>query len=387
MRKEREAVTNDSDNAPVRRRVWDAPVRVMHALLVLCVAGAWLTRHADRIDLHALFGYLATIAVALRVAWGFVGSRHARFRDFAYSPAAALAYVGDAMRGRARHYTGHNPAGSWAVYLLLASIAATCVTGLVAIAAMHGLGPLAPMPASDEAARLAWDAHEMLAWLVLALAMAHLAGVAWGSHVHRENLAAAMASGMKLDHGGGHADVPARRGFAAAILVVAIALAAILLGVLAPRDVQGRESLEAAARESLAASAWGKECASCHLAYAPPLLPLRTWKRMLREQDRHFGEDLSLDASSVEALLAQARGWTRSSWAARALASSAPLAQEPLRITALAFWRETHSRLDPAELKPPFVAGPHECDGCHADAHSGTFHPRMIRKAKPRTSS
>jgi hypothetical protein len=46
-----------------------------------------------------------------------------------------------------------------------------------------------------------------------------------------------------------------------------------------------------------------------------------------------------------------------------------------------------HARLEAAEIAPPQVAGPHECDGCHADAASGTFHPRMIRKAKPKVTS
>ena len=40
-------------------------------------------------------------AIAFRLVWGFVGSTHARFRDFAYGPGAATGYLRDLVRGRA----------------------------------------------------------------------------------------------------------------------------------------------------------------------------------------------------------------------------------------------------------------------------------------------
>jgi cytochrome b len=375
-----------SGSAPAPR-VWDLPVRVTHALLIASIAGAWLTRHADRIDAHAFFGYAATLLVAFRIAWGFLGTRHARFADFAYSPAAALAYLRDAMRGRVRHYTGHNPAGSWSVYLLLAAIAAACATGMAASAGMHAMGPLAALPVGEALARGAWRWHEALAWAVLAIAAAHVAGVAWGSRVHRENLVAAMVTGRKRDHGRGGAAVPARAAVAGSLAAGVCAIAILVWTVLAPRDVALREAAEKTAARALAATAWGKECSSCHLAYAPAVLPMRSWVRTLEEQDRHFGEDLSLSASAAARLLDEARAAAAPSWAARALADSAPPDAAPLRVTEVPYWRRVHARVPREQLAPPWASGPHECEACHADAHSGKFHPRMIRKAKPRIRS
>ena len=36
----------------------------------------------------------------------------------------------------------------------------------------------------------------------------------------------------------------------------------------------------------------GEECGSCHLAFAPSMLPASAWKRMMGDLANHFGDDL-----------------------------------------------------------------------------------------------
>src|SRR5690349_14470667 len=111
--------------------VWDLPLRLFHWLLAASFAGAFVTAESERWrDIHAMLGYTVVVLVALRIAWGFVGTRHARFASFAYSPSRVVSYLRSLASGEPDHYAGHNPAGSWVIYGLLVSAIAVGATGL-----------------------------------------------------------------------------------------------------------------------------------------------------------------------------------------------------------------------------------------------------------------
>ena len=52
-----------------RVKVWDRTVRVLHWVLVLSVAVAWLST-LRFVDLHQPVGYLTLVVVLLRGVWG-----------------------------------------------------------------------------------------------------------------------------------------------------------------------------------------------------------------------------------------------------------------------------------------------------------------------------
>ena len=193
------------DLTPVR--VWDAPVRLVHWLLVLCFAGAWLTAESERLHLlHITLGTTAGGLVAFRLVWGGVGSRWARFTSFVRPPSHAVAYLQALAAGRPPHHTGHNPAGGWAVLGLLALVATTVGLGW--------LTELELLPASLE------EAHEAGATVLLLLVGVHLAGVLVGSLAHRENLPRAMLTGRK--QGLPEDDIGAPRRWVAGVLLLAV---------------------------------------------------------------------------------------------------------------------------------------------------------------------
>lgn len=100
--------------------VWDLPTRWFHWLLALSFAGAWFTSESERYsDLHVMLGYTLLGLIAFRLVWGAVGTQHARFADFAFSPAKVVQYVKSLLSGKPEHYLGHNPAGAVAIFLLL----------------------------------------------------------------------------------------------------------------------------------------------------------------------------------------------------------------------------------------------------------------------------
>ncbi len=165
-------------------RVWDPFVRIFHWGLVGLFVLAFMT--GDEIEgLHIAAGYGIVALLVLRVAWGFVGPRHARFADFVRPPRAVLGHLRDMARRRAPRHLGHNPAGGAMVLALLAMLAAISATGI--------------MMTTDAFWGAQWveDLHEALVNVTLGLIILHLLGVAFASFAHGENLVRAMFTGRK----------------------------------------------------------------------------------------------------------------------------------------------------------------------------------------------
>lgn len=164
--------------------VWDLPTRIFHWLLAGSFAGAFLTAESERMrNVHVVLGYTVLGLVAFRLVWGFFGTRYARFSSFRYGPRRVLEYLKSILTGAAQHHVGHNPAGSWAIFGLLALAVAAAASGWFVF--------------NDLGGNLAEGLHEALASAMLALVAVHVAGVAVSSLLHRENLVRAMWDGRK----------------------------------------------------------------------------------------------------------------------------------------------------------------------------------------------
>lgn len=185
-------------------RVWDPVVRLGHWIVVAAFFTAYFTED-DFLTVHVWAGYLVGAVVVVRLVWGLVGTRYARFSDFVRSPAVVLGYLGDMVRRRERRYLGHNPAGGAMILALLLSLAVTVTSGIVLYAYDEGAGPLAPLLVETASGRGAYEEaedvweeiHEVFSNLTLLLVVLHVAGVVFASLVHRENLVKAMVTGRK----------------------------------------------------------------------------------------------------------------------------------------------------------------------------------------------
>ncbi|MCU7931324.1 MAG: cytochrome b/b6 domain-containing protein [Candidatus Thiodiazotropha sp. (ex Codakia rugifera)] len=178
-------------------KVWDPLVRLFHWTLVGAFAIAWLTED-EWMNLHAYAGYVIASLVLFRLLWGVFGTRYARFSDFVKSPASVISYLQDLRHLRAKRTIGHNPAGGAMILALLVTLLITSFTGLLAYGAT-GAGPMAGLLFSQSSygSEFFEEVHEFFANLTLLLVVIHLAGVAFGSLVHRENLVRSMITGTK----------------------------------------------------------------------------------------------------------------------------------------------------------------------------------------------
>lgn len=164
-------------------QVWDPVVRILHWSLVFSVVAAWVTHEAGAI--HDWFGYAALVVAGLRLAWGFIGPRSARFASFLHGPRETLAYARRVGRGAEPRHLGHNPLGAWMILALLGTVILLGASGWLATTDAYW---------GDERVE---EAHELLSHAILVFIALHVAGVVFTARRHRENLVAAMWHGRK----------------------------------------------------------------------------------------------------------------------------------------------------------------------------------------------
>jgi len=207
---------------PLGRPRWDLVVRITHwGIAAGVIANRLLTEGGSAV--HLWIGYAVAVLLVLRLTWGFAGSEPARFTSFLPSPTAALRHLRDINAGRSSIYRSHNPLGALMCYALWATLLAVAVTGITMARLPSVTSPTTPLPhvayaephllASNEDGEahegqahedgeegMIGEIHELAANLLLALAIAHIAGVAFESGRGERGLVRAMITGDR-DHG------------------------------------------------------------------------------------------------------------------------------------------------------------------------------------------
>ena len=165
--------------------IWDIPTRIGHWFLVTVFVLSFITGDSEEQRLfHVAAGYAVAGVLVFRVFWGIAGTRYARFASFLFSPREAVAYLGGLLKGKpTSHWLGHNPAGSYAIFILILLGFATVASGFADYAEMGG----------------EWieEVHDVLSYTMLGMVVFHVLGVIVGSWVHHENLIRSMFNGYK----------------------------------------------------------------------------------------------------------------------------------------------------------------------------------------------
>ncbi len=164
--------------------VWDVPTRIGHWLLVATFALSYLTGDSEETRLyHVAAGYALGGILIFRLFWAFAGTRYARLKSFLFAPKHVFGYLGSLLKGKPDHWIGHNPAGSYSIYLLVLLGIGTVVSGFATYQEIGG--------------DFSEEAHDILSYSMLCMVAIHLMGVIVSSVLHKENLARSMVTGYK----------------------------------------------------------------------------------------------------------------------------------------------------------------------------------------------
>jgi cytochrome b len=369
-------MTEQTHRQEIRRSVlvWDLPTRLFHWLLVLAVTFSLATGlFAPKwwVGRHIWVGYVVGLLLVFRAIWAIHGSHYSRLASFLYSPRQTIQHLRAMRAGRPPHYLGHNPAGAAMIFALFATIVLIVVTGTLVQAGSIKQGPFAAFVSFGLGENLR-GLHQLLAYLLLILIAAHLAGVLVGSWLFRERLVGAMIDGEKPATGAANS-FPPPRPIAAILWFGAISATAatflVFLSLLPPLGVPAMP----------VDPVMVAECGACHHPFHPSLLPRASWSAMMADLGNHFGDDATLSPAKRDEISAYLERYAAEAWDTNAARRFLQVsADQPLRITATPGWQRIHRRLNPALFGRPTVRIKSNCIGCHRDADSGRFDPQAI---------
>jgi cytochrome b len=167
-----------------RIKVWDPMVRVFHWSLVLAFGANALVIDDDS-KLHEWVGYTVVALLVIRIVWGIVGTKYARFSSFMPSLTGSKEQLMDIAKHRVRIHIGHTPLGALMIYNLLLALLVVGLSG-------H-------LMTTDMFWGLEWpeELHEFsVVWTEVSVVL-HIGAVIFESRRTGVNLPAAMIRGYK----------------------------------------------------------------------------------------------------------------------------------------------------------------------------------------------
>lgn len=193
---------------------WDPIVKLTHWGVVAAVIGNALVTEEGS-GWHIWIGYGLAALLALRLLWGLVGPREARFTAFPPSLARASHHLGEIRRGEVTQHASHNPLGALMVYAIWGTLLVVIGTGV----AMSGPPPADPWAERGEHGEQAavaeaeereegdegeeegplGELHEIAVNLLYVLIALHLMGVVFETRRSGPQIARSMLPGGKRD--------------------------------------------------------------------------------------------------------------------------------------------------------------------------------------------
>lgn len=124
------------------------------------------------------------------------------------------------------------------------------------------------------------------------------------------------------------------------------------------------------------------ECAACHFAYQPGLLPSNSWKKMMGNLENHFGVDATLldeDFKAISKYLNEnsaekAMEYKRSKKIVRSMRDDGTI----IAVSKTPYFIKKHREIPSKYINQKKVKGLFNCIACHTTAQKGIYSQRDI---------
>ncbi len=364
-------------------RIWDLPTRIYHWLQLLVVVGALLSGFFAPewwLSYHVWLGYALIALLVFRIVWGFFGPEYSRFSSFIFSPTKLIAHIKAIKEGKPLHFFGHNPLGALMIFALIAVLLGISLSGLINLGGVENQGALAGF-VDYASGDIAGKVHLLLAFALIAMIFLHILGVVVEGKISKSNLTKSMIDGDKPLPKGEKAPILRSTLFVPAILSIAGIGLILVVGSISMSKVPASGFIAMPISQT-----YQSECSDCHIVYHPSLLPKNSWAIMMDNLSEHFGEDASLDDETRDVIANYLVRYSAENWDSEAANNLLLVDKEkPIQITATAYWKLRHAKIDEEVFKSKPVRTAANCEACHSDAKTGRFADENISIPKPKT--
>jgi cytochrome b len=194
-----------------KQLIYDLPTRIFHwAFAALFVFAFFIAKTVDddspTFSYHMLAGLMLGGLIILRLIWGWVGTKYARFSSFALHPKDLSEYFKGILSGDKKRWAGHNPASSWAALIMMGSTMMLAITGVLM---------------TSGAKETFEDVHELFSTVLLVTVLLHIAGVLLHALRHQDGISLSMIHGKK-EVSEGHSEISGHKPVVALLFVVVI---------------------------------------------------------------------------------------------------------------------------------------------------------------------
>lgn len=352
----------------IKSYIWSFAARFSHLALILSFALAYVfSEFDDLVYFHAAFGVIFGVAIVFRIVWGFVGTKYSKFSDFKFQ--GLISYFGSFL-GKKERFIGHNPASSIAIIMILALGFVCVLSGLVLYGLDKNSGIFAFLYDSYAKFEFTKSIHELSANTLLFVAIIHICGALIDKFIHKNDSVNSMITGYKLTKN----DESIRANLAQKIFcfIWILAIIAIFLYIF-NKDNFILKSHTLKVDYSAQNAVFAKECGSCHMIYAPFLLPKKSWEIMMANLEDHFGDDASVDEETNKEILNFLRSNSAEQKGNKTAFNILKYAQndQNIAITQNPYWIKKHRKIDEKIFSKSDIKSKANCAACHKGIENG----------------